>query len=65
MKSIIKLSIPRSDQALHQGYDVFIHSCGDISLLLDELIEIGVNVFNPFQPEVMEVEKVISNYSHS
>lgn len=52
------------DQAHQQGYDVFIHSCGDISLLLDELIEIGVDVFNPFQPEVMDVEKVIRNYSN-
>ncbi len=34
---------------------VFIHSCGDVDELFDLLIEIGVNCFNPFQPEVMDV----------
>ncbi len=51
-------------QAHSRGYDVFIHTCGDISLVLDDLIEIGVNVFNPFQPEVMDIEKIIQRYSH-
>jgi uroporphyrinogen decarboxylase len=51
------------NQAHKQGYDVFIHSCGNVSLLLDDLIEIGVNVFNPFQPEVMDIEDVMSRYS--
>jgi uroporphyrinogen decarboxylase len=49
--------------AHEQGYDVFIHSCGNISLLLDDLIEIGLGVFNPFQPEVMDVEAIIKRYS--
>jgi uroporphyrinogen decarboxylase len=51
-------------QAHRQGYDVFIHSCGQISSLLDDLIDIGLNVFNPFQPEVMDVEKLMMQYSH-
>ena len=51
------------NQAHKQGYDVFIHSCGNVSLLLDELIEIGVNVFNPFQPEAMDIEDVMGRYS--
>jgi len=50
-------------QAHSQGYDVFIHSCGNISALLDDLIEIGLNVFNPFQPEVMDIEKLMEKYS--
>ena len=52
------------DQAHIQGYDVIIHSCGDITAVLDDLIEIGVNVFNPFQPEVMDIEDIIDRYSH-
>jgi len=52
------------DQAHAQEYDVFIHSCGNITAILDELVEIGVNVFNPFQPEVMDLEDTISKYSH-
>ena len=34
---------------------VFIHSCGDVDELFDDLIEIGVDCFNPFQPEVMNI----------
>jgi uroporphyrinogen decarboxylase len=37
------------------GKYVFIHSCGDVDELFDDLIEIGLNCFNPFQPEVMDV----------
>jgi len=40
----------------------FIHSCGDVHELFDDLIEIGVNCFNPFQPEVMDVKSLIPSY---
>ncbi len=50
------------DQAHAHGYDVFIHSCGNITNLLDDLVEVGVNVFNPFQPEVIDLEDVIATY---
>ncbi|MEX0324991.1 MAG: uroporphyrinogen decarboxylase family protein [Puniceicoccaceae bacterium] len=32
----------------------FIHSCGDVDELFDDLIGIGLDCFNPFQPEVMD-----------
>ena len=41
-----------------QGKKVFIHSCGKIEEIFPDLIECGVDVFNPFQPEVMDVEAV-------
>jgi len=44
------------------GYAVFIHSCGDITKVLKDLIEIGLDVFNPFQPEVIDVENVLKEY---
>jgi uroporphyrinogen decarboxylase len=44
------------------GKYVFIHSCGDVDELFDDLIEIGVNCFNPFQPEVMDVMELLSQY---
>jgi uroporphyrinogen decarboxylase len=37
------------------GKFVFIHSCGDVDELFDDLVSIGLNCFNPFQPEVMDV----------
>ena len=40
------------------GKRVFIHSCGKIEELFPDLIECGVDVFNPFQPEVMDVEEM-------
>ena len=41
---------------------VMIHSCGDVDELFDDLIEIGVNCFNPFQPEVMDVASLMRQY---
>jgi len=36
------------------GKAVFIHCCGKVQELFPELIEMGLDVFNPFQPEVMD-----------
>ncbi len=44
------------------GKYVFIHSCGDIDELFEDLIAIGVNCFNPFQPEVMDINALIERY---
>ena len=44
------------------GKRVFIHSCGDVDELFDDLVEIGVNCFNPFQPEVMDVASLLKAY---
>jgi len=44
------------------GKYVFIHSCGDVDELFDELIAAGVNCFNPFQPEVMDVFAILKRY---
>jgi len=44
------------------GKYVMVHSCGDVDELFDDLIEIGVNCFNPFQPEVMDVYSILPRY---
>jgi uroporphyrinogen decarboxylase len=44
------------------GKYVFIHSCGDVDELFDDLIEIGLDCFNPFQPEVMDVYALLDRY---
>jgi len=44
------------------GKLVMIHSCGDVDELFDDLIEAGVNCFNPFQPEVMDVHALLPQY---
>jgi uroporphyrinogen decarboxylase len=45
-----------------KGKHVFIHSCGDVDELFNDLAEIGVDCFNPFQPEVMDVKSLLKQY---
>ena len=44
------------------GKLVFIHSCGDVDELFDDLVAAGLNCFNPFQPEVMDVFALMRAY---
>jgi uroporphyrinogen decarboxylase len=48
--------------ARNAGKYVMIHSCGDVDEVFDDLIEIGLNCFNPFQPEVMDVFGLLEKY---
>jgi uroporphyrinogen decarboxylase len=48
--------------AQEAGKYVMIHSCGKVDELFDDLIEIGLNCFNPFQPEVMDVFDLMRRY---
>ena len=62
-RTFIKPRLARMYARAHaHGKQVVIHSCGAVSSLFDELIEIGVNVFNPFQPEVMDVYEMKRKY---
>lgn len=44
------------------GKFLTIHSCGDVTSLFDKLIDIGLDCFNPFQPEVMNVNEMLHKY---
>jgi uroporphyrinogen decarboxylase len=44
------------------GKHVMIHSCGDVDELFDDLLAIGLDCFNPFQPEVMDVDSLLPQY---
>lgn len=46
----------------HYGKYVFIHSCGKVDEVFPDLIEIGLNAFNPFQPEVIDVTAAKREY---
>jgi uroporphyrinogen decarboxylase len=62
-KEFIYPQLQRMYKAVHdEGKYVFIHSCGDVDELFDDLIGIGVNCFNPFQPEVMDVTGLMTKY---
>jgi len=44
------------------GRFVMIHSCGDVDELFDDLVDAGLDCFNPFQPEVMDVDALVPRY---
>jgi uroporphyrinogen decarboxylase len=41
------------------------HSCGHVTELIPALIETGIDVLNPLQPECMEVTEIFSEYKDS
>ena len=45
-----------------KGKFVCQHSCGDISELFDDVIEVGLDIYNTFQPEIYDIEKVKEQY---
>ncbi len=62
-REFIKPRVRRMYGAVHaRGKHVFIHSCGKVDELFPDLIECGVNMFNPFQPEVIDVYDVKRRY---
>lgn len=42
--------------------DVWVHSCGNIEKILPSLIEMGVDVLNPVQPEAMDLDTLNKNF---
>ena len=44
------------------GKVVMIHSCGRVQELFPDLIEVGLDVFNPFQPDVMDPYEMKRRY---
>ncbi len=44
------------------GKAVFLHSCGRVDELFDDLIGMGLDCFNPFQPEVMDIAALHARY---
>jgi len=55
--------VKRMYDAVHaHGKKVFIHSCGDVDELFDDLVDAGLDCFNPFQPEVMDTHALLRQY---
>ena len=62
-REFIKPRIRQMYDAAHaKGKYVSIHSCGKVDELFPDLIECGLNVFNPFQPEVIDVYEAKRTY---
>ncbi|HHV12826.1 MAG TPA: uroporphyrinogen decarboxylase [Clostridiales bacterium] len=50
------------DRAKDKGMYVAQHSCGDISEVFSDLIELGLDIYNTFQPEIYDIAKMKSLY---
>ncbi|MCK9411177.1 MAG: hypothetical protein M0Q53_02675 [Prolixibacteraceae bacterium] len=62
-KEFIYPRLQRMYKAVHDnGKYVMIHSCGDVDEVFDDLIVAGVQCFNPFQPEVMDIYELLPRY---
>ena len=62
-REFIKPRINRMYEHVHQQHRlVMIHCCGDVKEILPDLVEVGVNIFNPFQPEVMDIFQTKQRY---
>ena len=44
------------------GKYAYLHSCGDLTSIIPDLIEIGFDVINPLQPDYMDVFKLKEEY---
>lgn len=44
------------------GKDVWVHSCGCIDAIIPSLIDMGLDVLNPVQPEAMDIEQLKRDY---
>lgn len=42
--------------------EVFFHSCGNVMQIVDDLIEVGLDVLDPIQPEAMDIEQVAQRF---
>jgi len=45
-----------------RGKTVALHSCGNISDILDDLIEIGLDIYQTVQPEIYDLKELKSRY---
>lgn len=58
-REVFKPLYQKQFQKIHAlGMHVFFHSCGDITPILEDFHEIGVDVINPGQPNVLEMERI-------
>ena len=62
-RKLIKPRLKRIfDYAKNRGFYTFLHSDGDITSIIPDLIEIGLDVINPVQPEAMNPYEIKKQY---
>ncbi len=62
-RKFIKPPLARMYQAARdKGFYLAQHSCGDVAAVFPDLIEIGLDIYNTFQPEIYDVEFMKEEY---
>jgi len=62
-QELIRPGEQREYDLIHEhGKDVWIHSCGCVEKIIPSLIEMGVDVLNPVQPEAMDIGKLKDDF---
>jgi uroporphyrinogen decarboxylase len=50
------------DAIKSRGLSISLHCCGNVEDLMPDIIECGVDVFDPFQPEAMDIWRLYDGY---
>ena len=50
------------DEAHRHGLSLIFHSCGTVLEIIGDLIDVGIDVINPLQPEAIDLRKVASEF---
>jgi len=62
-QEMIRPGEQREYDLLHAyGKDVWVHSCGNVEKIIPSLVEMGLDVLNPVQPEAMDLETLKREY---
>lgn len=62
-REVIKPRIARIWEVYkNAGLPVMHHSCGNVTLILDDLVEIGLDLLNPVQPGAMDQKYIVKHY---
>jgi uroporphyrinogen decarboxylase len=46
------------------GKTVFLHSCGNVQAVIPDLIELGLDILHPIQPEAMDILELRNEFGH-
>jgi uroporphyrinogen decarboxylase len=44
------------------GFYVYTHACGDNTAIMDDMVDLGVDIYNPLQPECMDIRAMKARY---
>lgn len=50
------------DEAHRCGLDVIFHSCGNVTEIIGGLIDLGIDVLDPIQPEAMDLKEIARQF---